>query len=431
MIKLFQSLGRPHIALWVIASALATFFLFWTLENLSPDRPPLWRGLPVSFRDSSNVRVFDRVLEHIESKTPPWLFERPEAANITAWRNAAIAAPNSPSLYSDAIWPMLRAMGPSHFEADLPNSTLKVGEVLTLGPPRRGDVPAVSSFKDFAGLGGTFIVFDGATYVVQDVDPGSPAAGAGVSPGARVFDVHAKSLTPPPSQRVSISLRQEIGSRLQIISYDFSPEIEEKSLYVKDMKDGRSYIRFSEFERDIKHELIQAIRSCPSRGLIFDLRMNIGGRADVLRWVAGAFLGHGQVVAERVGTDGSRVERTRGRQAPCSAPVAVLIGPRTSSAAELLADALRHHGRAVLVGDRTSGRVLESHEITLPDGGRLRIPVADVIAASGARLEGVGVYPDVVAKASPESLAAGEDAVLMAALAELDKAPKSNQGPSN
>ncbi len=78
-----------------------------------------------------------------------------------------------------------------------------------------------------------------------------------------------------------------------------------------------------------------------------------------------------------------------------SGPVMVLTSKRSISAAEIAADALKSTGRAKVVGEKTPGICLSSKLFDIPGGFHLRVPIADYYSIKGARLEGVGVLPDV------------------------------------
>jgi len=83
----------------------------------------------------------------------------------------------------------------------------------------------------------------------------------------------------------------------------------------------------------------------------------------------------------------------------------VLVDDKTSSGAESLARALQFYRRATIVGTRTAGKVMGVNaEITLADGGLLRVATLDVRGPDGRRLEGRGVYPDAVAYGSAAQL---------------------------
>lgn len=82
-------------------------------------------------------------------------------------------------------------------------------------------------------------------------------------------------------------------------------------------------------------------------------------------------------------------------------PIYVLVSARTASAAELAADALQASGRAVLIGEKTAGRMLSQKMYDLPGGLQLSLPIADYYSFHSGRIEGAGVKPDV--SADPES----------------------------
>ena len=80
-------------------------------------------------------------------------------------------------------------------------------------------------------------------------------------------------------------------------------------------------------------------------------------------------------------------------------PVYVLTSARTASAAELAADALKGSGRATLIGEQTSGRMLSQKLYDVEGGFHLSLPIADYFSAAHGRIEGAGVEPDIEAGA--------------------------------
>lgn len=131
----------------------------------------------------------------------------------------------------------------------------------------------------------------------------------------------------------------------------------------------------------------------PPRGIILDLRGNGGGRADILDRIAGRFVASDRVI---VRLSGRRTieETTRGAGSRSwRGPLAVLTGPATASAAEILAAFLEAEAAAVTVGRKTKGAVMGGVDFDLPDGGRLTISEYDLHLADGRRLEGSGYTP--------------------------------------
>jgi len=80
-------------------------------------------------------------------------------------------------------------------------------------------------------------------------------------------------------------------------------------------------------------------------------------------------------------------------------PVFVLTSARSTSAAEIAADALKSIGRATVIGEKTRGSVLSSKMFDIPGGFHLRVPIADYFSIKNGRLEGFGVTPDIAASA--------------------------------
>jgi carboxyl-terminal processing protease len=88
----------------------------------------------------------------------------------------------------------------------------------------------------------------------------------------------------------------------------------------------------------------------------------------------------------------------------------------SASAAELMAAALQEHGRATLVGARTSGAVEASVLVELSDGSALSVTILRLASGQGRRLEGVGVSPDVPVGVTVADLDQGRDPQLQRAI---------------
>jgi C-terminal processing protease CtpA/Prc len=100
-------------------------------------------------------------------------------------------------------------------------------------------------------------------------------------------------------------------------------------------------------------------------------------------------------------------------------PVAVLIGPRTFSAAEDFAVAFDAMERGIFVGMPTGGSTGQPLLITLPGAGILGICTKRDQYPDGREFVGVGVQPDIVVATTVEDVRKGRDPVLERALAAL------------
>jgi carboxyl-terminal processing protease len=155
------------------------------------------------------------------------------------------------------------------------------------------------------------------------------------------------------------------------------------------------------------------------RGIILDLRIaHTGGQ-----WPLGellTLLGDGELGATYT-REGEQPLEVTGQDFSGSQtlPLAVLVGPDTEGAPEVLAAALQASGRAQVVGLPTPGDVEGTTEIALPDGSRVFIAFSSYLTADGRDIGLEGVVPDEVVEADWDEVSDTFDPVLDAAVALL------------
>ena len=91
-------------------------------------------------------------------------------------------------------------------------------------------------------------------------------------------------------------------------------------------------------------------------------------------------------------------------------PVAVLIGPRTYSAAEDFLAAFRQAKRGPIIGQPSGGSTGQPLFIKLPGGGSARVCTKRDLFADGTEFVGIGVIPDILVTETVSDLRAGHDA---------------------
>ncbi|RZI99738.1 MAG: hypothetical protein EON90_10155 [Brevundimonas sp.] len=328
------------------------------------------------------------------------------------WRPLALKAESPAELYLDVLVPMLDQFRTSHVEIRPPGAlTLSNGRSFT--PPRqKAGLPVFLSRDDEAGMG-TVLTFTGSAFLVEDVAVGGAADEAGLRPGQSVL---IASLSLPKTGRTLLLVDASSGARFEIT---WSPRPALPATEWRELPGGTSYLRFNAFEPTAVAWALRTLEEAKDRPVMLDLRQNGGGLiVEMVRLCSGllrpdATLGvfKGRKRDYRMGTNPA------GRV--FDGPLAVLMGPRTGSGAEVTAAVLQHHGRARLFGSQTAGAVLASQIFPLPDGGSLMVPYADYVAPSGARIEGRGVTPDVLAPRTPQSFANRSDPAIDAALSWL------------
>lgn len=154
-----------------------------------------------------------------------------------------------------------------------------------------------------------------------------------------------------------------------------------------------------------------------ARGLIVDLRRGGGDGEDLAREMAERFTREHRVYAATRRRNGPghddlteatpRILEPRGSWT-WEKPVVVLIGRKTTGAAELFALMLAECPRVTTVGAPTAGAAGETRRLELPGGIVVTLPVRLDLDPAGNPIDEAGVQPDVPVDAAPSALREGD-----------------------
>ncbi len=244
---------------------------------------------------------------------------------------------------------------------------------------------------------------------VVDVFDGTPAKRAGLRQGDHIMRIEGDStinittaeaadrLRGTPGSTVNIRVRSQDGT---VRSVDIRREtISIESVESKMLKGQVGYISLSAFQGNSAAEFKEALDELHEKkmkGLVFDLRSNPGGLLDIAIKIADFFLESGTIVAtagrnkDQQSVRNATAKGTQGRY-----PIVVLIDANSASAAEIIAGALRNHGRVVLVGQTTFGKGSVQMVRPMPGGGALKMTSAQYLTPGDISIQAVGVAPDV------------------------------------
>jgi C-terminal processing protease CtpA/Prc len=287
---------------------------------------------------------------------------------------------------------------------------------------------------------------------VTVVRPGSDAEKKGLKPGDQVLTVNGYSairedmwkikyvfdiLRPQPGLRLVV--RSPEGTTRQIDALASMRATER----IKDLLDCQTFAeeraehkrihhaRFVEygkdaiiwklpdfmFDSDEAKKMLDQIRAHDA--LVLDLRGDPGGSMEFLTHFLGGTFDREVKIADRVRRNGVKPELAKSRgDKTFSGKLIVLVDSESASASEVFARVVQLEKRGVVVGDLSSGSVMES--VLYPNSiGRMAITFysssiteADLIMGDGKSLERVGVMPDTRILPKPSDLAAGRDPAL-------------------
>jgi C-terminal peptidase prc len=212
---------------------------------------------------------------------------------------------------------------------------------------------------------------------------------------------------------------------------DWEKEHEYAHYGVNDDKIG--YLQLASFngDKDWLHGLVKKVSR--AEALIIDLRGNPGGAIDTLAYFAGFFTPQPLTMADMVGRKGPEPLKVKPQNPNFTGPVYVLVDSQSASAAETFARHLQRLTRAVVVGDKTSGRVTVARVFPFQLGTEQIVPyaveitVARMVFPGDEQLEKVGVTPDQLCIPTPDDLKNQRDACRQLAASLAGKALAAKQ----
>jgi carboxyl-terminal processing protease len=173
-----------------------------------------------------------------------------------------------------------------------------------------------------------------------------------------------------------------------------------------------AYLRLHTFYQDPEHssavdldrELQRLKQEYNVKGVVLDLRSNSGGLLAPAVTVAGLFITKGIVVSIKDETGKVQHLRDLDGRVTWDGPLIVLINRGTASSAEIVAQALKDYGRAIIVGDDHSYGKGSFQTFTVQGGqenqvnpeGEYKVTRGRYYTVSGKTPQRVGVSADIV-----------------------------------
>jgi len=270
----------------------------------------------------------------------------------------------------------------------------------------------VSTAGHYSGVGLEVAERDGRVVVAAPL-AGSPAERAGVRAGDVLLAIDGEDVAPGSLDESIERMRGYAGSTVRLsIGREGEPEplqfaLERSEVHVRTVLATRlpggayGYVHITHFNdatpQDLRRQLSELQAAGPLRGLVLDLRGNAGGVLESAVGVADDFLETGLIVRAEGRAAGARFElNATDGDLLRAAPLVVLVDRGSASGAEIVAGALRDHGRATLMGERTFGKGSVQTVIPLRDGQALKLTTSRYFTPSGVSIHDRGLEPDVL-----------------------------------
>ncbi len=263
---------------------------------------------------------------------------------------------------------------------------------------------------------GTIVSVGPGRVIVLEAFTNSPAARAGIQPGDEILQVNGYRLdrfdveqivqilsaarSQPRAEMMVLRPNSSKVERIIASPAELSENTVDRAFF---LRDGVGYLHVTAFENDTVAEMRKALEgwSPTLKGLVLDLRDNPGGILNGATAAAGLFLPEGTLILTARGRS-AKTQELKVEKAEALAqqlPITVLVGPKTASAAEILAGALQDHRRAKLIGQTTFGKGTVQAVYPLREGTGLALATALYFTPSGrlierTRTEHGGITPD-------------------------------------
>lgn len=265
----------------------------------------------------------------------------------------------------------------------------------------------------FGGLGVEITMEQGMVKVVSPIDD-TPAARAGLQPEDFLIAVDEESIIGMQLSEAVDRLRGKVGSKVKIKvqrgqTEPFDVTIVRDFIKIRSVRseifDGIGYVRITTFSEQTTPGLMEAVddffktEGDSLKGIVLDLRNNPGGLLTEAVTVSDAFLEEGEIVSTRGRNsgDGSHIYAKPGDIAR-GLPMVVLINSGSASASEIVAGALKDHGRAIILGTRSFGKGSVQSVIPISNSSAIRLTTARYYTPSGISIQARGIVPDIEVK---------------------------------
>lgn len=260
---------------------------------------------------------------------------------------------------------------------------------------------------NFVGIG-IYMVQDTNTNRILVLSPikGGPAEKAGIQPGDYILEVDGVEYKGDQMSVAAAKIKGEANTKVKIKvlrnnetkEYELTREnIKLNPVEGKVLENNIGYIEFSSFDEGTADEFKTKYEELQKQGiksLVIDLRNNGGGIVSEALKIGDYILNKDDVILYEVDKNNKETVEKSENNPIINMPIVVLTNGNTASSSEILAGALKDHGKAKIIGEKTYGKGVIQQLLTMPDGSGLKITSEEYLTPNKTKLNKIGIEPD-------------------------------------
>ena len=236
--------------------------------------------------------------------------------------------------------------------------------------------------------------------VIEEPYEGMPAAESGLRKGDVILSIDGESMKGKDNAYVSEHLRGDAGTTFELkirrpsTGKEMRFKITRRSIqmpavpYYGVQQGGIGYIKLNEFTENsakiVRNAFID-MRHQQIKGLILDLRNNVGGSELEAANLVNIFVPKGVTVVSNRGKlkRANHDYKTTSEPIDTVIPIVVMVNGNSASSAEIVTGALQDMDRAVVLGTKTYGKGLVQMPIDLPYNSEMKVTTSRYYIPSG------------------------------------------------
>ncbi len=304
-------------------------------------------------------------------------------------------------------------------------------------PPEENKLFNAEIQGSFGGIGAEIAVKDDVPTVVAPLKD-SPAWNAGLKSGDKILRIDKTETNNMTVDKAISLIRGKQGTvvtllvlrpgeketrefkvtRGEIVIPTIDTELRKDNIFVI------SLYSFSQNSAKLFKDALDEFVTSGSSKLVLDLRGNPGGYLDSAVDIGSWFIDSGKVIVSEDFGDKREAEvfRSHGpRLFSKDLKFVVLVDGGSASASEILAGALREHGVATLIGEKTFGKGSVQELISVTDDTSLKVTIANWLTPNGTSISVSGLEPDIKVPYTSKDLEAKRDPQMEKAVEFLNK----------